>query len=190
MKNREGFTLIEIMMAVSLIAILLSAIAGICFPLKKSIHQARENQVVQEQLREVWKRFDQDLSFAFIPNGIKQPFFEGKSHEMTFYCLDSIRFAGELFLPGARKVIYQYQTGSTALEWSEKPLVAEGKKNSFYVLNQRFQKLQFHYLNQQGVWQLQWQEKEWPKAVRVSGLFVSKRGSEIVFEKTFYPKST
>lgn len=188
-KTSGGFTLIEIMLAISLIVIVLSAFAGILLPLKKSLEQARENQEIQEALSVVWGRLEQDLSFAFVPNGVEQNPFKGERQKMTFYCLDSIRFAGAPLLPGARQVVYQLEPGGTAVQWSENPLVAKKNQAPFYSLGKGFGLLQFQYLNQEGAWLTQWREKEWPIAIQVSGIFVSKKGRAIAFEKSFYPKS-
>ncbi len=187
--TNHGFTLIEIMLAISLIVIVLSAFAGILLPLKKSMEQARENQSIQESLEVVWDRLGKDLSFAFVPNGIEENPFKGESQKIIFYCLDSIRFAGAAFLPGARQVVYEVEPGETTLRWSENPLMAKQNQKTFYSLGNGFGLLQFRYLNGAGAWLTQWHEKEWPVAIQVSGVFVSKKGRAIPFEKSFYPKS-
>ena len=185
----DGFTLVEIMLAISLIVIVLSAFAGILLPLKKSLEQARENQSIQEALSVVWNRLEQDLSFAFVPNGVDENPFKGERQKMTFYCLDSVRFAGAPLLPGARQVVCQLEPGGATFQWSENPLVAKKNQSEFYSLGKGFGLIEFHYLNEAGVWLTQWRQKEWPIAIQVSGIFVSKKGSAISFEKSFYPKS-
>ncbi len=187
MDSRKGFTLVEIVLAIALMAIVLTAIAGICLPLKRSIDVAKERQQTQESIELVWHKMAQDLSFAWEPQVGDAPFFIGEANRMEFFCLDSIRFAGEPFIPGTRKVVYQYQKEEALLEWGETPLAQSKKESPFFTLTESLADFQFRYLGKSG-WQIEWNDLNWPQAIQVTGVYLSGQGKGVSFEHTFYPQ--
>lgn len=186
MKNKKGFTLIEIVMAITLAGILLTSIVGVCFPLKKSIKSSREKSQIQDQLSVLFNRLDKDLSYAFIPFGLEENSFQGGREKIDFHSLERVQFAGKETLPGARRTVYRFIADQGILERGERSLLSKKNRVEYLTIAKGIREIQFHFLFDKG-WLSKWDDPEWPLGIKITGIIENQHGEGVSFEKTFYP---
>lgn len=186
--KKEGFTLIELVLAVSIAAVLLSAIAGICFPVKQSIKGTQDRFWVDGRLEILFGRLEKDLSFAVKPYGIEENLFVGRADQIQFYTADPLRFTGEDPVPGPAKVSVRFDSRYGWIERLEKSLFQKNRPAEPLVIGKDFEQVRFQFLGRQG-WVSSWEGTAWPRVVQITGVIESPLGKKVSFEKTFYPQS-
>lgn len=174
--RRDGFTLIEVLVALTILGIVLAMLAG-TFQMAIRTWQ-KGDEIVEEHEKggRLYEQFAQDLRSAFYSVDSEESFFVGESHDLRFVCTSQGPISPYL---AWRQVFYFIEEGkglSMREDFPEAIAPDREEPRPALVLDSQVAGLSFHYLGfpdegeEDGEWTESWDslEKErLPQAVQV-----------------------
>lgn len=186
LKNREGFTLIEILVAVLIFTIIASSLYFSIYVGLKSIKRSRANFEIFQDLRVCNRELQEDLRSLFHEPAFEIETFEGGENQLSLNCYK---------VSGVYKISY-YQEGNSLFRSVQKLFITQTEENKepiqlsegkTYQLSNVLKSIKFEYLDSEGTWQTEWgieANADYPKAVRIIFDFENDEKIEYKFQNT------
>ena len=193
MRGEAGFTLLEILSAAALLAIILTILYSTASVQIRTIEQTRNQGDIDHMARVVMERMADDISSAYFSKEVGKEdrveyLFAGTNGEREGIPEDSLRFTSlcnarypKIFDTGDIGEIEYYvkedlKTGEKILLCRHRPLLGDefDTEGEIYELATNLKGLDFHYIDKEGETTEEWDTEhrpELPSMVRITLLF-------------------